>query len=79
MNIKAYTSVDSEKVSPSPSRKLLWEVGAKGYAETVMKLAHKPEEEAVKPVNPPAGMSEEELKTWVDTKNPSPKQKTDEA
>lgn len=78
MDIKAYTSVDSEKALPNPSKKLLWEVGAKGYAEAVIKLAHKPEEQPASPL-PPAGMSEDELKAWVDTKNPSPKQKTNES
>lgn len=68
--MEAYTSVASQKIPPNSARKFLLEVGAEGYTKAVMKLAHSTKE---KPYQPIAGMSEDDIKAWLDVKIPTQK------
>lgn len=74
MNIKAYTSVTSEKTTANSSRKLLLEVGAVKYLEMVRILSNKCKIKNDPSSEPIAGgKTAEEVQTWIDVKTSSKK------
>lgn len=74
MNIKAYTPVTSEKTKANPERESLVKTGVKGYLDMARTFAQEYKAKIEALLNMPlAGMSKDELKAWIDVKNPSPK------
>lgn len=74
MNIQAYTSVTSEKTKANPAREFLVKIGVKGYLDMARTFAQEYKAKMEAMLNMPlAGMTREEIKAWLEVKNPSPK------
>lgn len=74
MDFTAYMSITFEKTKPNNTREFLIEVGPAGYLDMARTFAKRYKAKIESILNIPlAGMSKDELKAWIEVKNPSSK------